>query len=147
MGPAPLPFGILMFPPVFIQMSDTWQMTHPKVKNHPCLFSQFFGSFFLSFFLFLSLPLSLKFLPLSLKHRHTHLRFKGAKIITFWKKRGKSRTIDEKIKEELNIFLPKAQEALLCKVGVQIIVLCLLSHFHSACKTIICSTLLSPFLF
>ena len=50
-------------PQVFIfffflsSMSDTWQMTYPKVKNHPrqlWFFSQFFGSFFPT----LCLPLS-----------------------------------------------------------------------------------------
>ena len=55
------------------------------------------------------------------------LRIKGPWIITL-EKRGKSGTIDEEIKEELKIFLPKAKEALLSKVGVQdlqVIVLCL----------------------
>ena len=58
-------------------MSDTWQMTHPKVKTHPrqlWFFSQFLGSFFpLSICLFLAISLTLSLPPKNQRHQDQNL--------------------------------------------------------------------------
>ena len=58
-------------------MSDTWQMTHPKVKTYPrqlWFFSQFLGSFFpLYICLFLAISLTLSPPPENQRHQDQNL--------------------------------------------------------------------------